>query len=357
MPAPPAYTGRRMKAHPSLLACSFLVCATLCLAQTPPTPGASAGSPTPAPTPAAARGGVASWEPRTFPLWENGAPGALGTEPADTPTLTYYPANGRGAGTAVIVVPGGGYVNLAMNHEGRQVANWLNSLGVSALVLKHRLGPRYRHPIELGDAQRAIRLVRSRASEFGTTPERIGMLGFSAGGHLAATAGTHFDAGKPDAADSIDRVSSRPSFLVLAYPVILSRAPYAHQGSFNALLGANPDPALLDDLSLDQRVTKETPPTFLFHTNADTGVPAENSVQFYLALRKAGVPAEIHIFQPGAHGVGLGMGDAVLEAWPPLLSTWLRNNGLLTNPTPPPARGGAAPAASTPPVPAAPKAP
>ena len=242
---------------------------------------------------------------------------------------------------------------IAMNHEGRQVANWLNSLGVSALVLKYRLGPRYRHPVELGDAQRAIRLVRARAAEFGALPDRIGMLGFSAGGHLTATAGTHFDAGKPDAADPIDRVSSRPDFLVLAYPVILSRAPYAHQGSFNALLGPNPDPALLDDLSLDLRVTKDTPPTFLFHTNADTGVPAENSIQFYLALRKAGVEAEIHIFQPGPHGVGLAMGDAVLEAWPPLLSTWFRNRGLLTNRTPVPARGGAARGTAAPATPAA----
>lgn len=326
-----------MKAHPSLIACLLLACTVALPAQTPP-----AASPNPAAAPAAARGGPASTEPRTLLLWEDGAPGALGSADSDKPTLTYYPANGRGAGTAVIVAPGGGYTNLAMNHEGRQVANWLNSLGVSALVLKYRLGPRYRHPIELGDAQRAIRLVRARAAEFGALPDRIGMLGFSAGGHLTATAGTHFDAGKPDAADPIDRVSSRPDFLVLAYPVILSRAPYAHQGSFNALLGANPDPALLDDLSLDQRVTRETPPTFLFHTNADTGVPAENSVQFYLALRKAGVEAELHIFQPGPHGVGLGMGDSVLEAWPPLLSTWFRNRGLLTNPTPAPARGGAA---------------
>ncbi len=342
-----------MKAHPSLIPFLLLACATLSVAQTPAAPAASAPATATAPAPApAARGGPVSTEPRTFPLWENGAPGALGAEPADIPTLTYYPANGRGAGTAVIIAPGGGYTGLAMNHEGRQVANWLNSLGVSALVLKYRLGPRYRHPIELGDAQRAIRLVRTRATEFGTMPDRVGIMGFSAGGHLAATSGTHFDAGNPGATDPIDRMSSRPDFLVLAYPVILSRAPYAHQGSFNALLGANPDPALLDDLSLDQRVTKDTPPTFLFHTNADTGVPAENSVQFYLALRKAGVQAEIHIFQPGPHGVGLGMGDAVLEAWPPLLSTWFRNRGLLTNPTPPAPARGAAPARGTPATPA-----
>src|SRR5579884_1166027 len=160
-------------------------------------------------------------EPRTFPLWPEGAPGALGTEEADTPTLTFYPAYGRDLPpTAVIVCPGGGYGALAMNHEGRQVANWLNALGVTAFVLKYRLGPRYHHPIELGDAQRAIRLVRSRAKKLGVEPSRIGFMGFSAGGHLASTAGTHFDNGNPKANDPIDRVSCRPDFLVLAYPVI-----------------------------------------------------------------------------------------------------------------------------------------
>jgi len=284
-----------------------------------------------APAPAA-RGRGAVTDPQVIRLWEGSVPGAQGTSDADIPTLTYYAPNGRGSSTAVIVAPGGSYTSLAMNHEGRQVANWFNSQGVAAFVLKYRLGPRYRHPIELGDAQRAIRVVRARAGEFGVSPDRIGMMGFSAGGHLASTTGTKFDAGSASAADPIDRVSSRPDFLVLAYPVVVSAAPYAHQGSFRNLLGESPSAGLLDELSNDRHVTRETPPTFLFHTNADTGVPAENSVSFYLALRKAGVPAELHIFEPGPHGVGLGMTHPALVAWPGLLSTWLRERGLLTAP-------------------------
>jgi acetyl esterase/lipase len=203
----------------------------------------------------------------------------------------------------------------------------LNAAGVTAFVLKYRLGPKYRHPIELGDAQRAIRLVRARAAELGVAPDRIGIMGFSAGGHLAATAGTHFDAGKPDAADPIDRAGCRPDFLILAYPVISFDPAIAHSGSVRNLLGENPDPKLLEDLSNDLRVTAATPPTFLFHTNADTGVVAENSVRFYLALRRAKVPAELHIFENGPHGVGLALGDPSLSAWPTLLTNWLRGRG------------------------------
>jgi acetyl esterase/lipase len=217
-----------------------------------------------------------------------------------------------------------------MNHEGRQIANFYNSLGVAAFVLKYRLGPKYHHPVELGDAQRAIRTVRAQAAEYGVQPDRVGIMGFSAGGHLASTAGTHFDAGNPSAADPIDRVGSRPDFLVLAYAVITMKEPYVHQGSRNNLLGTTPDPALVEFLSNETQVTKDTPPTFLFHTSADTTVPAENSLMFYAALHKAGVPAELHIFQPGAHGQGLAMNDPVLDAWSPLLATWLRARGLLT---------------------------
>jgi len=271
-------------------------------------------------------------DPQVIPLWEGAAPGAQGNDDADRPTLTLYRANGRGAGTAVIVAPGGGYVNLAMNHEGRQVANWLNSLGVTAFVLKYRLGPKYHHPIELGDAQRAIRLVRSRAQEFGIQPDRVGMMGFSAGGHLTASAGTHFDAGNASAADPIDRVSSRPDFMILAYPVISFDPAIAHMGSMRALIGDPPDPKLVQLMSNELQVTAQTPPTFLFHTNADTGVVAENSVRFYLALRAAKVPAEMHIFQNGPHGVGLAMSDPALQAWPGLLAGWLRLRGLLTAP-------------------------
>jgi acetyl esterase/lipase len=266
-------------------------------------------------------------EPETILLWHDGAPGALGNEDGDRPTLTIYRAR-QPSGASVVVAPGGGYGALASNHEGRQVANLLNAAGVTAFVLKYRLGPRYHHPIELGDAQRAIRLVRARAQEFGLASDRIGMMGFSAGGHLTATAGTHFDAGKADASDPIDRVSCRPDFLILAYPVISFDPTIAHGGSVRNLLGENPDPKLIEELSNDLRVTPQTPPTFLFHTNADTGVVAENSVRFYLALRRNKVPAELHIFENGPHGVGLALGDPALSEWPVLLTNWLRGRGL-----------------------------
>ncbi|HMD86564.1 MAG TPA: alpha/beta hydrolase [Terriglobia bacterium] len=282
-------------------------------------------SQTPTPRPAKP---AASDEPQTFPLWENGAPGALGHEDSDIPTLTYYPAM-QGIPTAIVVAPGGGYRGLAINHEGRQIANWLNAAGISAFVLKYRLGPRYHHPIELGDAQRAIRLVRTRAADYGLKPDHIGMMGFSAGGHLTSTAETHFDSGNASAADPIDRASSRPDFAILGYPVISFTAPYTHKGSAQALLGDSPDPKLLENLSSDLQVTPHTPPTFLFSTSADTGVPPENSVAFYLALHKANVPAELHIFQKGPHGVGLDLSDVALGEWPKLLINWLRGLGLL----------------------------
>ena len=213
--------------------------------------------------------------------------------------------------TAVIVAPGGSYHFLASNHEGRQVANWLNAMGVTAFVLKYRLGPRYHHPIELGDAQRAIRLVRSRAAEFGIAPDRIGIMGFSAGGHLSATAETKFDAGNATAPDPVDRVSCRPDFAILGYPVISMSAAFTHQGSATNLLGENADAKLREELSAELHVTPQTPPTFLFTTSEDTLVPPENSVAFYLALHKAGVPAELHVFEKGPHGVGLDLGDPV----------------------------------------------
>ena len=260
-------------------------------------------------------------------LWPNGAPGALGTEEVDKPSLTYYLPKSP-VGTAVIVCPGGGYQHLAMDHEGEQIAKWLNSLGISAVVLQYRLGPKYHHPAMINDAQRAIRTIRSKSASLHVQPDRIGIWGFSAGGHLASTAATHFDAGNPNAADPIDRASSRPDFAILAYPVI-SLGEYAHVGSRDNLLGKNPDPKLVEDLSNDLRVTPQTPPTFLFHTTADATVPVENSVRFYLALRKAGVPAEMHIFQNGPHGVGLAPTDATLSAWGGLLANWLRDRGLL----------------------------
>lgn len=268
-------------------------------------------------------------EPQTIPLWEQGAPGALGQADEDKPNITLYRANGDGVRTAVIVAPGGSYTHLAMNHEGRQVANWLNALGVTAFVLKYRLGPKYHHPIELGDAQRAIRLVRSRAEQFSIAPDRIGIMGFSAGGHLASSAGTHFDNGNSSASDPIDRVNSRPDFLILGYPVITMQGPYAHGGSVKNLLGDHPDPKLLGELSNELHVTPQTPPTFLFTTSEDKTVPAQNSVNFYLALHKAGVPAELHVFEKGPHGVGLDLSDPALGQWPMLLANWLRERGLV----------------------------
>jgi acetyl esterase/lipase len=203
-------------------------------------------------------------------------------------------------------------------------------MGISAFVLKYRLGPRYHHPIQIGDAQRALRLVRARAEEFGVSANRIGMMGFSAGGHLTSTAGTHFDSGKADASDVIERASSRPDFLILGYPVISFDPSIAHAGSVRNLLGEHPDPKLIELLSNDRQVTPETPPTFLFHTTSDAGVVVENSVRFYLALRKSKVPAEMHLFENGPHGVGLALGDPALGTWPTLLTNWLRGRGLLT---------------------------
>jgi acetyl esterase/lipase len=274
-------------------------------------------------------------EPRKILLWETSAPGAQGSEESDKPSITYFPPWGKNpSGTAVIVAPGGSYQFLASNHEGRQVANWFNALGAAAFVLTYRLGPLYHHPIELGDAQRAIRLIRSRAADFNVSPDRIGIMGFSAGGHLASTAATHFDAGDSHAADPIDRLSSRPDFVILAYAVISMTPPYAHEGSVHALLGDNPDPKLREQLSNELRVTAQTPPAFLFATSTDDVVPAENSVNFYLACRKAGVPAELHVFEEGPHGVGLDLSDPAVGEWPKLLEEWLRGRGLLSPPKP-----------------------
>jgi acetyl esterase/lipase len=269
-------------------------------------------------------------EPKVEPLWPGDAPGAMGSEAKDKPTLTMYlPPADKANGAAVVVCPGGGYGGLATDHEGKQPAEWLNGLGVTAFVLKYRVAP-YRHPVPLQDAQRALRTVRARAGEWNVDPGRVGIWGFSAGGHLASTAATHFDDGKADASDPIERVSCRPDFLILAYPVItMTGPPVTHMGSRNNLLGPNPDEKLIEELSNEKQVTAKTPPTFLFHTNADNGVVPENSILFYLALRKAGVPVELHIYEKGPHGVGLAPKDAVLSTWPDRLAAWLDGRGLL----------------------------
>ena len=267
---------------------------------------------------------------QVLPLWSGAAPGALGTDDTDVPALTVFLPRTVAANTpAVVICPGGSYRALASNHEGRQVASYLNSLGVAAFVLRYRLGPRYHHPIELGDAQRAIRLLRSHATDWRLDSTRIGIVGFSAGGHLAMTASTRFDNGSANAADAVDRVSSRPDFAVLGYPVISMTEEWTHKGSRTMLLGDAFDPELAKTLSGERAVTRETPPTFLFQTTEDTVVPAENSVHYYLALHKAGVPAEMHVFEKGPHGVGLANDDAALSEWSKLLANWLRGRKLI----------------------------
>jgi acetyl esterase/lipase len=276
-----------------------------------------------------------------IPLWPEGVPGAKpggGEERLENnrlsnvhePTLTYYPAPRESATRAAIVVcPGGGYQILAVGHEGVDIANRLNAMGVSAFVLKYRL-KEYGHPAPLQDVLRAIRIVRSRAAEFGLAPDRIGVMGFSAGGHLAATAATLFDAPEGRTGAALDAVSARPDFAALIYPVISFAGPAAHTGSRRNLIGETPAPALIEHLSPERQVTKNTPPAFLVHTAEDKGVPLENSLAFYQAIRAAGGSAELHLYEKGPHGFGLGQGLGPASDWPARLETWMRAHGWLS---------------------------
>lgn len=265
--------------------------------------------------------------PTPILLWPNGAPGALGATDLDKPTITPYLPAQNPTHTGIVICPGGGYEHLAIDWEGTKVAQWLNARGVAAFVLTYRLGPRYHHPAQLLDAQRAIRYVRTHATEEGIDPNHIGIWGFSAGGHLASTAGTHFDGGNSKAADPIEQASSRPDFMVLAYPVISMQPGITHNGSLHMLLGEQPNPMLENELSNEMQVTPQTPPTFLFSTTNDPVVPVRNSVLFYEALLRAGVPAELHIFEQGHHGSGLGQNNPQLQMWPILLQNWLHLHG------------------------------
>ena len=268
-----------------------------------------------------------SAEPTVQPLWPDGPPLGENAIANDPELIIYVPSHPNGA--AVVIYPGGGYMGLAMDHEGHQVAKWLNSFGVAGIIVSYRRGPGAGHPVPLMDAQHAIRTVRYNAKKWEIDPERVGVLGFSAGGHLTSSTGVHFDLGDPNADDPIKKQSCRPDFMVLVYPVISMTQDYMHRGSRTNLIGENPDPELAKKMSSELQVTGDTPPTFLVLSNEDTAVPAENSVYFYLALRKAGVPAEMHIFEKGRHGFGLGQLDYILSSWMGLCQRWLGQRGIL----------------------------
>lgn len=304
------------KMTPSVLLSTALLSATAALA------AFIGGSPT----------SVDTVDVKTIRLWEEDAPGAKGKGSADIPTLTVYspPADKRN-GAAIVVCPGGGYGGLAP-HEAKPPAEWLNSLGVTAFVLKYRLAPRYQQPVMGQDVARALRLVRARAKEWNLDEKRIGVLGFSAGGHLASTAATHFDAGDSNAADPIDRVSSRPDVAILLYPVITMTSPFTHKGSRDNLLGRDAPAELIEKYSNEKRVSPKTPPTFLMHTADDAVVPMENSLLFAMACRSAGVPVELHVYAHGPHGVGMGGSDPIHSTWPATCAAWMKAGGFLKSP-------------------------
>jgi acetyl esterase/lipase len=265
-----------------------------------------------------------------IPLWPAGAPGALGNSPFDIPTVTPYLPDGTNAtGAAMVICPGGGYAGLAP-HEGNDYALWLNQHGVTCFVLKYRLGSHgYRHPVMLNDAARAVRWVRAHAEEFKVDAHHVGIMGSSAGGHLAATLLTHFDAGDTNATDMIERQSSRPDFGVLCYAVI-SMGEFTHRGSKENLLGTNPSPDLVKNLSNELQVTSRTPPCFLWTTFEDTVVPMENTLQFAAALRKNHVPFALHVYEKGGHGMGLNDKPpfAHPHPWANDCLFWLKENRL-----------------------------
>lgn len=274
-----------------------------------------------------------------IPLWPEGVPGAkqIGAERIDDgrisnvsePTLTLYPAAvDRPTKTAVIICPGGGYNYVSAAREGEQFAHWLSSLGVTSFVLKYRM-VEFGHPAPLQDVLRAVRLVRSQAAQYGIDPSRIGVMGASAGGHLAASAGTLFDHPLGRTGAPLDSVSARPDFLMLMYPVIAMEGPSIHAGSRKALLGANPSAETLNLMSVEKQVTAKTPPTVLFHTQDDGTVPVENSIMFYQALTRAKVPAELYVFERAGHGMGMRTGQGNASLWPRRAEEWLREHRLI----------------------------
>lgn len=270
-------------------------------------------------------------EPKTLRLWEGDAPNALGKEEKDVPTLiVYLPDDVKEPVPALVICPGGGYGNLASDHEGHQIARWANQMGMAGLICMYRHRNRgYGHPNPMLDAQRAIRLARHNASQWKIDPARVGILGFSAGGHLASTTLTHFDKGEASAADPIDQQSCRPDFGVLCYAVIALGEPFTHGGSQKNLLGADASSELIKSLSNEKQVTAETPPTFLWSTAEDAAVPVENSLRFSSALVQAKVACELHVFPYGRHGIGLAVDTPGAKQWPSLCENWLRTIKIL----------------------------
>lgn len=268
----------------------------------------------------------------TITLWPAGeTPLAKDTGKGHEPTLTISLPSKHvpPSGVAVVVCPGGGYGHLAVDHEGWQVAAWLNTHGIAAFVLQYRHAPDYGEPVPLMDAQRAIRTVRNRAAEWNVDPEKIGVLGFSAGGHLTTSTAVHWNAETPLHNDVIDKESARPDFVVPVYPVVTMQDPHTHAGSRKNLLGPTPSEELMTKYSNELQVNAETPPTFLVHTTNDQAVPVQNSLLFYEALVNAGVPVEMHIMESGRHGLGLGGGNAAFAKWPDLCIEWLRTRKFL----------------------------
>ena len=272
------------------------------------------------------------------PLWPGMPPGATVQGEGDVPELIITLVDSNAPTAAIVILPGGGYNGHAIGHEGYQIADWFKGMGISSAICTYRLrgkgnhGKGYGHPIPLQDAQRAIQTLRSNATNWKIDPERIGVIGFSAGGHLCSTVSTRFAEPDPDSADPIARVSSRPDFSILCYPVIAFGQPHTHLGSQRNLIGADADEATIRDVSGETHVGEETPPSFLFHTGADRVVPPQNSLDYYRALVQHKVPSELHIFPKGRHGLGLAKGHPGASAWPGLCEQWLRDLGVVTKP-------------------------
>jgi acetyl esterase/lipase len=321
------YAGGTMKQL--LLLAGVCLCASLCVGCAPAAATASTAVTVPAPTVTKPPAGFT----KTVVLWPNGAPGALGTGDGDVPRMYVYPATGTGIHSAVIVMPGGGYTHLAIEKEGGAEARWLNEHGVTAFVLEYRLGPRYHFPSPMLDGARAVRYVRSHATELDVAKDRIGLWGFSAGGHLAGYLATVHDGGAASASDPIERVSDRPDFVIVSYGRFSMDEAIPRKTNMEGLLGDHPTQAMLDAVSVVKLVTKDTPPCFIYSTSADQTVNSLNATALYDALKRAGVPAELHIFERGGHGTGMAQGLKdlpELAIYPTLLANWMEMHGWMT---------------------------